>query len=64
MVSHLGLGERNCIPNYKSVSLYTSLSTVFEKVMYNIILRHLNDNILVEKQFGFRKKYDSHKSNL
>jgi hypothetical protein len=37
------------------MSLHTSLSRVFEKVMYNITLRHLNDNILVEEQFGFRK---------
>jgi len=26
MVLRLGLGERNCIPNYGSMSLHTSLS--------------------------------------
>jgi len=64
MVPHLGLGERNCIPNYRSMSLHTSLSKVFGKVMYNIILRHLNDNILVEEQFGFKKNMTTKKSNL
>jgi len=38
------------------------LSKVFEKVMYNIILRHLNDNILVEEQFGFRKNITTKKA--
>jgi len=39
------------------VSLLTSFSKVFEKIMYNPLLGHLNDsNILAEKQFQFRKK--------
>jgi len=30
--------------------------------MYNIILRQLNDNILVEEQFGFRKNMTTKKA--
>ena len=37
-------GERNCIYNYRAVSLMTSFSKVFEKAMYNRLLGHLNDN--------------------
>ena len=44
-------GERNCISTYRPVSLITSFSKVFEKVMPQ---RHDN-NILVEEKSGFRK---------
>jgi hypothetical protein len=38
------------------VSLLTSFSKVFEKVIYNRLLEHLNsNNILVKEQSGFRK---------
>jgi hypothetical protein len=50
-------GERSCISNYRPTSLLTSLSKVFEKVIYNRLLEHTNsNNILVKEQFGFRKK--------
>jgi len=41
----------------------TSPSKVFEKAMYNKILRHLNDsNILVKEQFEFRKNLTTEKA--
>jgi hypothetical protein len=56
-------GERNCISNYRPISLLTSFSKVLEKVMYNRILRHLNINsILVGDQFGFRKNLSTKKA--
>jgi hypothetical protein len=57
-------GARNCISNYRPVSPLTSFSKVFEKIMYNRLFRHLNDNnILVEEQFGFRKNLTTKKAN-
>jgi hypothetical protein len=56
-------GERDCISKYRPVSLLTSFSNVLEKVMYNRILRHLNNNkILAEEQFGFRKNLTTEKA--
>ena len=40
-----------------------SFSEVFEKVMYNGLLRYLNnDNILVEEHSGFRKNLTTEKA--
>jgi hypothetical protein len=40
--------------NYRPISLLTSFSKVLEKVMYNKLLQHLNNNkISVDEQFGF-----------
>jgi len=42
--------------NYRPISLLTSFSKVLEKALYNRITEHLNThNLLVGKQFGFRK---------
>jgi retron-type reverse transcriptase len=43
--------------NYRPISLLTTLSKVFENVMYNRLSHYLktNNNILVPEQFGFRK---------
>jgi fructose-1,6-bisphosphatase/inositol monophosphatase family enzyme len=58
-------GKRDCISNYRPVSLLTSFSKVLEKVMYNRILRHLNNNnILPEEQFGFRKNLTTGKQHV
>ncbi|PNF17558.1 hypothetical protein B7P43_G15556, partial [Cryptotermes secundus] len=56
-------GERKCISNYRPISILTSFSKVFEKVMYNRLLEHLNsNNILVKEQFGFRKDLTTEKA--
>ena len=55
-------GERNCILNFKPGTIMTSFSEIFEKVMYNRLLRHWNNNnILVDGQSGFRKKSNNWK---
>ena len=47
--------------NYRPVSLLCVLSKVYEKVMYNRLIRFLEDfNILFENQFGFRKLHSSY----
>jgi hypothetical protein len=47
-----------CVSNYRPVSLLTSFSKVLGKVVYNRVLRHLNNNnnVLVEEHCRFRKK--------
>jgi hypothetical protein len=46
--------DRNCISNCIPLSVLTS-SQKSENVMYNKLLRHLNNNMLVEEQLAFRK---------
>jgi hypothetical protein len=48
-------GDRENMANYRPISLLTSLSKVFEKIIYERFLQHINvNNILIEEQFGFR----------
>jgi hypothetical protein len=43
--------------NCRPISLLTSFSKTFEKIIYTRLLRHLNHNhILADEQFGFRSK--------
>jgi exonuclease III len=50
-------GERNNMSNYRPISLLTSFSKIFERVIYNRLLQHINNNqILANTQFGFRHK--------
>jgi fructose-1,6-bisphosphatase/inositol monophosphatase family enzyme len=48
-------GDRENMVNYRPISLLTSFSKVFEKIIYGRLLQHINvNNILVEEQFAFR----------
>jgi hypothetical protein len=48
-------GDKENMANYRPVSLLTSFSKIFEKIMYERLLQHINvNNSLVEEQFGFR----------
>jgi len=48
-------GDKNDTSNYRPISLTTSFSKMFEKVIYNRLYHHINNNhILVHEQFGFR----------
>jgi hypothetical protein len=48
-------GDTNDTSNYRPISLLTSFSKIFEKVIYNRLYHHIKDNyILVNEQFGFR----------
>ena len=56
-------GDRENLANYRPISLLTSFSKVFEKVIYRRILTHVtNNNILVNEQFGFRSKLSTEKA--
>jgi hypothetical protein len=57
-------GYRSNMANYRPVSLLTSFSKVFERVTYDRLLRHINNNnILGEDQFGFRPKSSMEKAS-
>ena len=45
------------ISNYRSISILTLFSKIFEKVIQTRLLKHLTDhNILSKEQYGFRTK--------
>jgi hypothetical protein len=48
-------GDMDDSANYRPISLLTSFSKVFEKIIYIRLLQHIKvNNILLEEQFGFR----------
>jgi hypothetical protein len=50
-------GEKDNVFNYRRISLLTTPSKIFEKVIYKRLLDHFyTHNILSRSQFGFRKK--------
>ena len=49
-------GSKTEVGNYRPISLLSSISKIFEKLMYNRITEFLNFNgILHEMQYGFRQ---------
>jgi hypothetical protein len=47
------MGEKNNISNYRPISLLTSFTKIFEKVIFNRLIQHINNNqILSNAQFG------------
>jgi hypothetical protein len=48
-------GNKNYMSNYRSISILTLFSNLFEKLMQTRLLKHLTDhNILSKEQYGFR----------
>ena len=51
-------GSKQDISNYRPISLLTSFSKIFEKIIYNRLCTHVEMNsILVQEQFGFRTQH-------
>jgi hypothetical protein len=49
-------GEKSEITNYRPISVLTSFSKIFEKVIFNRLHTYLShNNILAAEQYGFRK---------
>jgi hypothetical protein len=49
-----------CINNHRPISLLPSFSKVFKKIIYVRLYQHINkNNILSNKQFGFRSKFST-----
>ena len=60
-------GKESKISNFRPISLLSSLSKIFEKMIYNRLYDNItNNNILSQDQFGFRKNLstDADSSNL
>ena len=50
--------------NYRPVSLLTSFSKVFERLIYNRLINHIQtNNILCTEQFGFRASLSTEKAS-
>jgi hypothetical protein len=50
-------GDRKNPPNYRLISLLTSFSKIFEKIICTRLKKHIyGDNILVNEQFGIRSQ--------
>ena len=48
-------GSRSLCNNYRPISVFSALSTIFERGILNQLIFHLNtENILVSNQLGFR----------
>ena len=53
-------GDPCLLNNYRPISLLPSISKIFEKIMYNKIMKFLNSNdILYRHQYGFRQKHST-----
>jgi len=51
-------GNKAEISNYRPISLLTTFSKVFEKVIYTRLYHHvISNNILAKEQYGFRNNF-------
>jgi len=51
------------VTNYRPISLLTSFSKIFEKVIYKRLITHfISNNIFTNSQYGFRKKSSTDKA--
>ncbi|PNF20445.1 hypothetical protein B7P43_G08125 [Cryptotermes secundus] len=56
-------GDKNLISNYRPISLLTSFSKIFERVLFARLCHHLtNNNVLASEQFGFRPDSSTEKA--
>ena len=53
-------GEETSIENYRPISLLSSISKVFERVVFNQLYQYLDvNNLLFDSQYGFRKQHST-----
>lgn len=53
-------GAKDCLDNYRPISLLPVISKVLERAVNNRIVQFLkNNNVLCENQFGFREKHST-----
>jgi sarcosine oxidase/L-pipecolate oxidase len=51
-------GDKTVMTNYRPISLLTSFSNIFEKVIYNRVQYHIDtNNILAQEQYGVGCRY-------
>ena len=57
-------GDKENVTNYRPISLLTSFSKVFEQIIYDRLLKHIEtNNILTVEQFGFRTSSSTEKAS-
>ena len=57
--------DKHSFGNYRPVSVLSSISKVFEKVMYSQIYEHFSDhNLLYKSQYGFRSQHSTEYASL
>ena len=57
-------GDKYNMVNYRPISLLTAFSKVFEKIISETLLRHIEtNNILVDEQFGFKTSSSTDKAS-
>jgi hypothetical protein len=55
--------DRDNVANYRPISLLTAFSKVFEKIIYDRLIQHIEtNNILTDEQFGFRTSSSTDKA--
>lgn len=53
-------GNKECITNYRPVSILPIFGKIFEKIIYRRLYSFLSTNgVLTDQQFGFRKKHST-----
>ena len=58
-------GDDKILSNYRPISLLSSISKVFEKVIYNQIYCHFDThNLFYISQYGFRKGFSTELASL
>jgi hypothetical protein len=56
--------DKNNVSHYRPISLLTSFSKIFEKMIYSRLITHITSNkIFTNSQFGFRKKSSTNKAS-
>ena len=56
-------GNKNNVANYRPISILTSFSKIFEKIIYNRLVTHITSNkILTNSQFVLRKNSSTDKA--
>ena len=50
-------GGRNIPDNFRPISLLPVLSKILERIVFNFMVKHLDNNILYSRQYGFRQNH-------
>lgn len=57
--------DPSALNNYRPISVLSSVSKIFERIIYNRTINFLNKhNIISDRQFGFRQKYSTYMAAL
>jgi hypothetical protein len=58
----VGLSLYTELTNYRPISLLTSFSKIFEKLIYTRLNKHISNKILANEQYGFRSNTSTEKA--